>query len=89
MRSDGAPRSLPADDDFAADADDLGVAYAEAWSACRYVAEHYSARRLGRLYAALDRGRSLDEASREVLGLSEQRADPRLAGRPAAAGRAG
>ena len=72
VRSDGAPRSLPADDDFAVDAKDLGVAYAESWLACRYIADRYSARRLGRLYAALDRGDSLDEASRSVLGLSEQ-----------------
>ena len=72
VRSDGAPRSLPADDDFAVDAKDLGVAYAESWLACRYIADRYSARRLGRLYAALDRGDSLDEASRSVLGRPEQ-----------------
>jgi hypothetical protein len=72
VRSDGAPRSLPDDADFAVDADDLGNAYAESWLACRYVAERYSPRRLGRLYAALNRGRSLDEASREVLDLSEK-----------------
>ena len=71
VRSNGAPRSLPADDDFAVDAKDLGLAYAESWLACRYIAERYSPVRLGRLYAALDGGRSLDEASRAVLGLSE------------------
>ena len=49
-----------------------GTAYAESWLACRYVAERYSPRRLGRLYAALNRGRSLDEASREVLDLSRE-----------------
>ena len=72
VRSNGAPRSLPADDDFAVDAKDLGVAYAESWLACRYIAERYSPGRLGRLYAALDGGRTLDEASRAVLGLSER-----------------
>ena len=51
---------------------DLGVAYAESWLACRYIADRYSARRLGRVYAALDRGNSLDEASRSALGVSEQ-----------------
>ena len=48
-----------------------GVAYAESWLACRYIAERYSETRLGRLYSALDRGRSLDEASRSVLKISE------------------
>jgi hypothetical protein len=72
VRSNGAPRSLPADDDFAVDAKDLGVAYAESWLACRYIAERYSPDRLGRLYAALDGGRTLDDASRAVLGLSER-----------------
>jgi hypothetical protein len=69
VRRDGPPRSLPADADFAAGSAGLNRAYAEAWVACRYVAERYSATRLGRLYAELDRGRSLDEASRTVLGV--------------------
>ena len=72
VRSHGAPRSLPTDDDFEVDAKELGVAYAESWLACRYIAERHSSRRLGQLYASLDRGKSLDEASRSVLGLSER-----------------
>jgi hypothetical protein len=72
VRSHGAPRSLPTDDDFEVDAKKLGVAYAESWLACRYIADRYSARRLGRLYAELDRGKSLEAASRSVLRLSEQ-----------------
>ena len=65
-----AAASLPPDDEaFAAGAAELNRAYAEAWLACRYVAERYSAAQLGRLYAELDRGRSLDEASRAVLGV--------------------
>ena len=63
------PRTLPGDEAFAAGRGELNRAYAEAWLACRYVAETYSVADLGRLYAELDRGRSLDEASRAVLGV--------------------
>ena len=63
------PTRLPGDAAFAAGRDELNRAYAEAWLACRYVAETYSVADLGRLYAELDRGRSLDEASRAVLGV--------------------
>jgi hypothetical protein len=69
VRRDGPPRSLPADEAFAAGRPGLNRAYAEAWLACRYVAEAYSVAELGRLYAELERGRPLDEASREVLGV--------------------
>ena len=71
VRRDGAPRSLPRDEVFAAGGTGLNRAYAEAWLACRYVAETYSAADLGRLYAELDRGSSLDEASQAVLGVGE------------------
>ena len=74
---DGPPLALPGDEAFAAGAPELNRAYAEAWLVCRYVAERYSAARLGRLYAELDRGRSLDEASRAALGVG---ADELVAG---------
>jgi hypothetical protein len=69
VQRDGPPRSLPADADFAVAAPHLNRAYAEAWLACSYVAGRYSSARLGRLYAELDRGRSLGGASRAVLGI--------------------
>ena len=47
------------------------LAYAEAWLACRYIADQYSETQLGRFYAELARGRSVDEASRSTLQLSE------------------
>jgi hypothetical protein len=71
VRAHGAPRSFPADRQFKVGERDLPLAYAEAWLACRYVADRYSEIQLGRLYAELDRGRSLDEASRSVLKISE------------------
>jgi hypothetical protein len=69
VRRDGPPRSLPGDEAFAAGQAELNRAYAEAWLACRYIAESYSVTDLGRLYAELDRGRPLDEVSRAVLGV--------------------
>jgi hypothetical protein len=46
------------------------LAYAEAWLACRFIADRYSEAQLARLYAQLDDGRTLDDASRAALGLS-------------------
>jgi len=69
VRQSGPPRSLPADADFAVGSPNLNRAYAGAWLACSYIAEHYSPARLGRFYAELDRGRSADQASRTVLGI--------------------
>jgi hypothetical protein len=71
VRSDGAPRSLPADRRFQVGARNLPLAYAEAWLACRFIADKYSETQLGRFYAELDRGLSLDQASQSALGLSE------------------
>jgi hypothetical protein len=71
VRAHGAPRSFPSDQQFQVGERDLQLAYAEAWLACRYVADRYSEVQLGRLYAGLDRGRSLDEASRSALEISE------------------
>jgi hypothetical protein len=58
VREDGAPRTFPADGRFEASADDLELAYAEAWLACRFIADRYSESQLGRLYAELAHGSS-------------------------------
>jgi hypothetical protein len=71
VRGDGAPRGFPADGRFEASADHLEVAYAEAWLACRFIADRYSEAQLGRLYAELARGNSLERASQSTLHLSE------------------
>ena len=70
VRAYGAPHALPDDAAFAADADDLDAVYAEAWLACRLIADRYSPARLSRFSVELDRGRSVDQASRRVLGPS-------------------
>jgi hypothetical protein len=71
VRSGGAPRSFPADQRFQVGSSNLQVAYAEAWLACRFIADQYSEAQLGRFYAELSRGRTLDEASRSTLQVSE------------------
>jgi hypothetical protein len=71
VRAQGAPRSFPSDQEFQVGEHNLRSAYAEAWLACRYIADRYSETQLGRFYAELDRGRSLDEASRSTLKISE------------------
>lgn len=73
VRRVGAPTALPADADFAATASRLDLAYAQAWSVCRYLAETTSPAQLGRLYRELDRGRTLDQAADDVLQTSASR----------------
>ncbi|SEQ62952.1 basic secretory family protein [Microlunatus flavus] len=64
----GGP-ALPPDAAFAAGAHDVTAAYARAWLACRAVADHRGEAALGRFYAALDAGSSLDRAARSTLGV--------------------
>jgi hypothetical protein len=71
VRAQGAPHSFPSDQEFQIGEHNLGLAYAEGWLACRYIADRYSEIQLGRFYAELDRGRSLDAASRSALKISE------------------
>jgi hypothetical protein len=71
VRSEGAPRTFPADRRFEAGASNLELAYAEAWLACRFIADRYSEARLGQFYVELVRGSSVDQASRSTLQLSE------------------
>lgn len=69
VRRHGPPRSLPTDADFGVGSPNLNRAYAGAWLACWHIADRYSPAHLGQLYAELDRGRSMDQASRAVLGI--------------------
>lgn len=71
VRSDGAPRAFPADAQFEAGGRNLQLAYAEAWLACRFIADRYSENQLGRFYAELASGKSLDQASRSTLELGQ------------------
>jgi hypothetical protein len=71
VRRDGAPRSFPADRRFQVGADHPQRAYAEAWLACRFIADEFSEAQLGRFYAELALGRTVEEASQSTLQLSE------------------
>jgi hypothetical protein len=71
VRDEGAPRSFPPDQRFEVGARNLAQAYAEAWLACRFIADQYSENQLGSFYAELAQGSTLDEASQSTLHLSE------------------
>ena len=73
LRAGRVPRALPEDDRFHTSDDGVGLAYTEAWLACRYVAEKYSPRQLAQLYRQLDRGSTLDRAARSVLNVSAEK----------------
>jgi len=60
---------LPADPAFAAGGPGVPGAYARAWLACRAVVERRGTDGLGRLYAALDAGETLDRAATSSLGV--------------------
>jgi hypothetical protein len=70
VRDGRGPSTLPDPDRFRAAKDRLDLAYAEAWLACRYVAERYSPAQLNQLYQQLDSGTRLDAATRLVLDIS-------------------
>jgi hypothetical protein len=73
IRKHAEPTSLPSDASFRASSRGLGLTYAKAWLACRYVAESSSPRQLDRLYRELDRGRTLEQATQTVLNESAER----------------
>ena len=73
VRAGRVPRDLPEDDRFRPSEDGVGLAYTEAWLACRYVTERYSPRQLDQLYRQLDRGSALDQAARSVLNVSAEK----------------
>ena len=63
------PPDLPPNSAFEAGGADVTAAYAQAWLACRAVVDRRGSTALGRLYAALDDGRTLDGAARQALGV--------------------
>jgi hypothetical protein len=69
LRGAARPTRLPADAAFTAGGKDVTAAYTQAWLACRAVAEHRGSGDLGRFYAALGRGRTVEQAARSALGV--------------------
>jgi acetolactate synthase regulatory subunit len=70
VKTHGPPSSLPSDAQFAPTEPSLELTYAEAWLACRLLAETYSAAKLDRFYLQVDSGKSVDEALGSVFGLT-------------------
>ena len=68
VAADGPPAALPADQAFEPEAHRLDQAYAQAWLACRLIADVHGRSRLNALYAAVDAGTPLDRALAEELG---------------------
>lgn len=65
------PTRLPADAAFTAGGHDVTAAYAQAWLACRAIADHRGEDRLGDFYAALDDGDGVEAAARASLGVDD------------------
>lgn len=72
VRADGGPRALPDNSRFTPAAADLQRSYAEAWLACRYLADTYSPASLSRFYRAVDGGADVPAALQSVFGLTER-----------------
>ena len=66
-----APARLPADAAFGDGGPGVTGAYAQAWLACKAVAEHRSRADLGRFYRALDGGDPVGSAARRALDVDE------------------
>jgi hypothetical protein len=74
LRAGGWPGKLPVQADFRGDSPRLALAYEEAWSACRLIANRAGAAALIRLYRAVgtaaDPAAALDKQLRATLGQS-------------------
>jgi hypothetical protein len=74
LRAGGWPGKLPVQADFRGDSPRLALAYEEAWSACRLIADRAGAAALIRLYRAVgtaaDPAAALDKQLRATLGES-------------------
>ena len=74
VKRDGPPDSLPGESDFGSQHPDLNRTYAEAWSVCRYLAEHYGSQKLWKFYQAVDQSPdgSIDGPARSAFGISQR-----------------
>lgn len=70
VREHGVPARWPSEEDFAPDAKDLDLAYDLAWTAVHSIAAGDGADALNRFYAAVDAGKSIDEAA-STIGTTE------------------
>ncbi|MFT4164634.1 MAG: hypothetical protein QM650_05280 [Microlunatus sp.] len=66
VREHGVPDQWPAERDFTPDAENLDLAYDLAWSAVHSIAADRGSAALNRFYAAVDAGKTIDEAARTI-----------------------
>lgn len=73
VKRHGPPAGLPGESDFAAGKHDLNLSYAEAWLACRYLAERFGYQKLLRFYESVDRSPdgAVSGSMRSTFGISE------------------
>jgi hypothetical protein len=73
VKKHGPPAALPDETDFAVGHHDLNRSYAEAWTACRYLADRFGDRRLWRFYRAVDASAdgSITRPADKVFGISD------------------
>lgn len=67
----GSPTRLPTDARFTAGGKDVTAAYAQAWLACKTIAEHRGRSDLGRFYRALNDGDTTGTAARSSLEVDD------------------
>ncbi|KRF17954.1 hypothetical protein ASG90_06425 [Nocardioides sp. Soil797] len=72
VRSDGAPKALPAGNEFDTRTTHLGASYEAAWLACRLLARAGSEQDLLRLYRQVADGDTLDAALQDNFGFGEK-----------------
>jgi hypothetical protein len=73
VRKNGPPTALPGESEFGTGTKDLNRSYAEAWLACRYLAERFGEAKLLQFYRAVDGSvdGSIGGPVRSVFGISE------------------
>ncbi|WP_157551206.1 gluzincin family metallopeptidase [Nocardioides jensenii] len=72
VRRDGAPRYLPAGNEFDTQTTHLGASYEAAWLACRLLAQTGSEQDLLRLYRQVSDGDELGTALQRIYGFGEK-----------------
>ncbi|WP_156393494.1 MULTISPECIES: hypothetical protein [unclassified Nocardioides] len=72
VRRDGAPRHLPAGNEFDTHTTHLGASYEAAWLACRLLAQTGSEQDLLRLYDEVSDGAPVGAALQQVYGFGEK-----------------
>lgn len=69
VRRDGAPKALPANEQFGSGSSELGATYESAWMVFRMLGESYDDSTITDFYRRVLRGQSTEVAARQVFGV--------------------